>query len=87
MHDKVAYTTMDFWVHHHGRYRGKGSPDAIMVKSCWRTKNIFEDPDFEEITNQMEIYDEEEDEFDSSDEDDNYESGEKITTFVQKINC
>lgn len=29
------------------RYKGKGTPDAIMAEICWRAQNLYEDPDFD----------------------------------------
>lgn len=73
-----VYTKFYNYRHVCFRYRGKRSPDAIMAEICWRTKNIFEDSDFEKITKQMEVDDKQREDYEDSDDDDNdeYDCGE-----------
>ena len=42
---------------------GKNSPDAVMAEICWRVKNIFQDPEFHGPKEQMEVKEEEDEEF------------------------
>lgn len=70
------------------RYRGKGSPDAVMAEICWRAKNLFKDPEFEKKRTQMEVEGKEQDAQDHDElslledyedsEDDNYEYSEEF---------